>query len=389
MLRNLLHKAPAAEPTPAATELSQLASCLQHSITALESDCSGSHLARLRVGLEDFEGLIPPPTAPSTSNDERPMYLDLLPQGPLENILRHLSERPRSLQWEKHVDPKVAQAMYCGTGALTLLFRRKFPHVNVTSDFYRSKPPTGSPKVFSTVEMPLNCRTWDSGSVKVLQASGGSITGITCTADRNARPAPHLVTWIDPFLKHCHNLKSLDVKCMCLPFFEKIIQRCGPTLESLAMDNTTSSTAHIDCIAKHCFGLRRFSTVLRTATPLHVWPTIGAKLEDLRFVLTEPNMNIVHGSHYSYMQQMLGSIEKHCRRIRRITANPVCSAAFPALASLVGSYGEQLEYAKLNFSYMASDLCRSIAGKCPNAEFALTYLTRMSVIEDLNYQCTN
>lgn len=295
-------------------------------------------------------------------------YFDLLPPGPLENVMRYVSSRPCSPEWPKYVDPADAEALYLGDNVLCEAFRRRFTKVELQTAVGGTR----------SAEMYLRTRNWNSGALDVMRKSGQFIKEVTYTGDRENNSAPHMVNWIDKFREHCVNVTHLYLNRVHIYYFAMILEAHDSKLESLVLDSLCSSRNHLFIAARHCKGLKKLCLQPGVSVPEALWESIGPSLEDLE---------ISPLSKGPVPKDVLKSVQTHCRALVRVNVSKDCPHL--QLADLLVSYGEQLKFAKGGFGLMPYPQCRRVAESCPNAVFELSNTVKFDVVSALHYRVTN
>lgn len=405
------------EPLQASLKLLSVRSLLQDTLSALSKEQAESHeghLSRLSAALDDYamqlspipltDGFLPKKqTAPPGGS-----YLATLPPKARETVVRHISARPRSPAWKEFVDPDHAEALYCLSGPLADTFRSIFPEVDIGSDEPPSSPsapmakypqpgkyyPQPKPKtpVVKPFAMQLRSRGWTSGARRVLESAADAITTVNYEGDGMRDSAPHLLSWIDPFREKCVNVRHLAVWDMDFSMFERLFSARPGKLESLTLDSGSATPAHLDCVARHCEGLKRLTLSSLRSAPVLLWKNLGPTLEELtvKILRAPPAPPVVH--HHGPPQQpndsseLVRNINEHCRALKNIRCKSHPTTMHNEVSTWLRSYGAQLEFAACSFSNMLPEQCRAIADGCPDAVFEILSLSRASTVGDLRFR---
>lgn len=403
------------EPLQASMKLLSVRSLLQDTLSALskeQAEAHEGHLSRLSAALDDYAmQLNPVPLADGFLSKKAPApaggsYLNNLPEKARENLVRHMSARPRSPSWKEFVDPEHAESLYCLPGPFGDTFRKTFSEVDIGSDEPPASPttiskyPPGSkyyqpPKPKSVIAKPfamqLRSRGWTSGARRVLEVASDAITSVNYEGDGQRDSAPHLLSWIDPFREKCVNVRHLGVWEMDFSMFERLFSARPGTLESLALDQASSSPAHLECVARHCVGLKRFTLHYLRSAPILLWKNIGPTLVDLSMKVMRPSPPPAPMHHGPPQQandaaELIRNISEHCRALKSIRCKSHPSTLHGEVATWLRSYGTQLEVAACSFSNMLPEQCRGVADTCTEAVFEVLTLTRASTIGDLRFR---
>lgn len=328
---------------------------------------SPGELKRYGTQLDDFKTLLRactdavPVAAPSS-------YFELVPKGPLENITRCLSARPRSLEWTKHVDPADAEILYLGDGALCDAFRLAFTNVELQT----------LPTATRTADMYLRTRNWTAGANDVLKRAGQHFKALTYSGDSEPNSPPHLVSWIDPFRRYCDNVIELHLNKVHTAYFDMILEARAGKLEKLYLDSCCSSRNHLFVVARHCAGLKSLCMQPRVSVPDSLWTSLAPSLTELELA---PTMKCPPP------RDVLKAVQASCRALTHVTVGKDYIAV--QLAELLISYGAQLLFAKAGFGLMPFPQCQNIADACPNAMFEISSSVKFEVVAALKYRMHN
>ncbi len=263
----------------------------------------------------------------------------------------------------------------------------KIPNIPASQKHY--EPPTVRYPV-RKVGIPLQSRTMNPSLVDVFKAGGSSIKAVRYIGDRGRVYDPHMVSWIEPFKKYCNSVTHLDLVKVSVPMLDLILRARASKVENLRLSYSTCSPGHLHCVSKYCVGLRSLSLAIYQPVPKTLWVTVGPTLEELHIALpnelrrsSPPSFDVFS---LNQMRATIKSIEDYCRAIRRISIYPLPRLLHDETRILLQSYGNQLQYARTKFCRMSPAIARNIAASCPNAAFDVMFMTRASVVQDLNFQ---
>lgn len=298
----------------------------------------------------------------------RPLnYLEQLPEGPLEAILRFFSSRPRAADWGKHISARDAEALLLLDGPLGDAARRRFRDIELNSGTGSSSSRLGE-VLLSMREAPERLNT-------VLERTGSALTKLAYVGDRDENSPPHLTAWMQPFTVHCSSVKHLTLHRVHTSYFDSLLRSCGSQLESLTLDSNTSTRAHLYLVGRHCAGLLKLVMCPGLSIPENLWEKLGPTLTELEMspATKPPGPKI-----------MLKYIQEHCRAITRFALSK--DSAPPELIDLLKSYGDQLLFAKANFGFLPFPTVTSLANACPNAVFELSGPMKPDIVMGLQYR---
>lgn len=306
------------------------------------------------------------PTAePSTS---RIQFIDTLPTGPIEHMLRYFSSRPRIAEWPKHITARDAEFLYLDQGPMGEAFRRQCTEVEICSGLTPTR----------YAEILLNPREPNARTNEVIQVAGKHFTKLAYYGDRDENAAPHMVSWIEPYRIHCTSVIHLTLNRVHVRYLKEILQARSGKLESLTLDLYSSSRSHLWEVAKYGKGLKKLSISPGADAPEMLWISVGPTLEELEIPLpTKPVPPGVPKFGFRYAQE-------HCKSLKRLSM-PKDSVP-NELEELIKSLGDQLEFCKANFAKMQYQQVTAIGNSCPNASFELTSTVKLDVIMALQYR---
>ncbi len=305
-----------------------------------------------------------PEPAPSIQH-----YMDTLPTGPIENMLRYFSSRPRIADWPKHITPRDAELLYLDQGPMGEAFRRQCTDVEISCGITSST---------RAADILLNPREQNAQTNKVIEVAGKFFTKLTYHGDRDENSAPHLISWIEPYRLHCTSVVHLALTRVHVRYLTDILEARSGKLESITLDSYSSSRSHLYVVSKHGKGVKKLSICPGANAPEMLWHTVGPTLEELEIPLPmkpPPPGMAKFGLKYA---------KEHCKALKRLIMPK--DTVPHELEDLIKSLGDQLEFCKANFVKMQYQQVSAIGNACPNATFELTSTVKLDVIMALHYR---
>ncbi len=270
-------------------------------------------------------------------------HLDSLGEGELQNVLRHLSARPRHVNWQHEISPRdVLSILLCG-GPLAATARREILSLSMfsKSDELHALLLSKSDELRELRVDIFN----HSGRVlfqHLLSELGPGLKGLFM---RN-------YAWISPeVLRHCTLLRCLHIDSATMDMDRsELIAACKGNLRELAVAGRVLRRAMLCAIAENCTGLHKLRMEYkRTTAPslLPVWQTVGPTLEelalDMRIVQSESGTNLVD------------EIAAHCSSVTAFGFKSRVSE-FDLVVGLCEKLGPRLQLLR----------CEKIGSECPS-----------------------
>lgn len=319
-------------------------------------------------------------------------HLNELPDAALENVVRHLSSKPRNTDWMSFLEPDDAAMAMHPSCPLVNVARSTISTIN-----------TWNMSGYDPHEVSLS-RKHAALVTDCLQFSGNSLVDLTLgswlmssaiekgrfkTAEpferrSNKRSIARLRKWmrfastsllhltLDRWRKSdievtermlqtlegsCVALRRLDISCLSAPIANAVLRATRGRLHELE-----SSAATVPGIGRYCTGLRKLSISYFNARN-YMWDedtcmrnllrTAGPTLESLE-ILCGPSFCATEFEH----------IRELCPNLSRIALYVEHDVSQSAYVDLLCSYGSQLQYAHL--SEMPFDLLERLVESCEN-----------------------
>ena len=300
---------------------------------------------RLRTGGKKDVG-VPDCAEKISESNERKSYLDLLPDSVLDNIVRWVSNSPRSVAWSEHLKVPDIVSLFSAGGDIERVVRQRFTSLSFdTNSLFMFE------NEFATSD-PFGLYLGDK---KLSTSELLNLASPTYTALRVRDPISKylkLPAKLDEFLEKCANVKALNVSSSSSRMW---VERLGPRLEKLDIINPSLSVCCT--IQSRCMQLRELRIKKASRKSLgrsQLWEKIGGTLEKLWI------------SFLFLGTKEIQKIQQHCRKIRWLYI-PNDFPVNEALTECIVSYGKQLEHAFL--PDMNKEQLQSVVKACPNALF--------------------
>lgn len=261
-------------------------------------------------------------------------------------ILRHVSDTPRAVNWEQKVNISDALELLRNPGALAIAARLQFRAVSTEQPRERTDMHDNA---------LLANRPGDARALhRVLRQP--SIVAVDVCADVRPRALSNA-------LAHAVALRHLRLAQIGRRFpLSRVLRASGRTLHSLDITTNILTRSHTRAIAAHCVALRRLRLVCDAAwvdlAPL--WRAVGGTLRALSL-----------SAEYSYdpddwsvWRDALQLVREHCNGVRELAFEMFADDTHDAIATLCASYGDQLRSVRFEDCYTSPATYREVAAAC-------------------------
>jgi len=288
-------------------------------------------------------------------------FLDILPTEVLDNVFRFFSRLPAGELWENHIPLKRVVDLYAVGGAFIRLFRNRFRTLCIsrTIDCWDEnrilKWKLRGGRMLCTSDIAI--------AHDFILAGGGEFLHTLIVGRHMYDEKLHGTELVDNFRANCPNLASLSIQEQGSVW----TSRFGENIEKYEI-RTPSSFSFL----RQCTNLREVTAMfpLNVLARPDLWEKIGKSLEAL--ALTNSRIPT----------KVFGSIEKYCRNIRRISVWELSEEGKEAIAKLLASYADQLQYAEIY--YLKEYQWNRVLSVCTKARFNVFALGAHSLIPSLN-----
>lgn len=274
---------------------------------------------------------------PEEVMDLPPSFLDGLSDEALQNVLRRTSDFPSKANWTGYIHPAQAMLLFEPSSRLAKAARATFTGVCTASQAHDASEA-------GTIFLP----SAGSALARWLSLAGDSLISMRLDRDLGLLDGEALKQLLEPLKDKCVSLAELDVSAIAPdPFVTAVLQATAGRLRKLSVAGPMVAD-----IREHCVGLQSL-TLLKPPDDLPgLLQSVGPTLESLEISM--------------YWQDCIADLQK----VRAVSPSLtlisfwVESAAHPAYADLLASYGRQLLRTSLN--RMSTPLCQTVVDACPN-----------------------
>lgn len=264
-----------------------------------------------------------------------------LPVDILENVVRHMSDRPRHSHWERYIAHAHLHRLLTGHGLLSDISRAKVTGLRVSNkDQFSGQLPTAR---------------WDAHLPSLLAATGPNLTRLRLSV-RAATVSAVKSAWFDGLSDFCPRLAHLSITGLADDglFVHLLAARSG-RLKTLDAD-CNYSRARIAAIASHASGVRRLEVVRPAGDLDGMLATVGPTLHDLSVTFVLPRTG---------QPQALAALQRHCGHLAHVKLRGVLASVAGPLARLCISLGPRLR--RVLLPSMGAPLLRQVADACVGA----------------------
>lgn len=280
-------------------------------------------------------------------------YFDLLPYDCLDAIMKHVSEKPLSKQWEDYmsisdvemfIDPKHPLSECAQNRFGTLMACDTYPHER----------------------RGLLVHGKGSKAIQGFRNTAFALSEILTDIFIYQTSFPPL--WRRTLISCCPNLKTLSLNSAQMGNifpFESIIQAHSNQLESLEITWSIASSSQIDSMSNNLKGLKRLSIMFDNIEKSfeNVWKCVGSSLQELA-ILEMSRVNGVRVLNYEFLK--LSKLHDYCKHIEKLDFELPPPEIRNTLIDLFVSYGNQLKTLTLIRCGFESNHLREICKHCSN-----------------------
>jgi len=283
---------------------------------------------------------------------EKALYIDTLPDIPLETIVRFLSDSPRAENWPAFI--RNIFPLYAVKGEMTAFLRSRFNELTIYGE-------EQNPRKYHALgaregTSPNHIKGKWSDIVKYLtQSSSAGKAFYTLELNNHSykkskiRVCPRILREIFPNARNFNLLSYTDECALWIREFHDCI------LSLTIYDSNL--LPHVAVFAKNVRHLSLDTTFKSGSGGENLWATVGKTLESISMKFCSEEM------------AEIASIQSFCRNLKDIHIQTSSRLMLEALCTCILSYGESLNYADLSF--MTREQMERVIGTCTKAKFSL------------------
>lgn len=272
------------------------------------------------------------------------LYFDILPENPIETILRFISLYPRAKKWARGINLEDISGLYNVRGELGSFLLTRFTAIRIISDDNWCR---------DTYEEAILCRVKSLLDLSLPDRFGESFhTLISEVSGETSEITAKLVAFISARFPH---IRSLDMRRNWNGDYIWI-ENLGSSIETIRSDRYD-----YERIAKYCPRLKHLY-LYRMTWPVdckvNLWEKACENLETLSVLDLSLEVNAVE------------AVEKYCRKIKHLELRGSYDGIQDAISKCVASYGSQLQSVRLGLSFSEIYLLR-VKSACPKTRVSL------------------
>lgn len=289
-------------------------------------------------------------------------YFDVLSEEVLDNLVRHLSEKPSSRNWTSFMNAEVARLILSNRGRLGSSAKRLFRCVSVTKAAQHEESNPFIHPILSHNALLLSSRSYGSTILAVLQNNGNIFEEFSICF--SSTRVPYSKHWLLTIGTHCVNLRVLRVlERVETDTFRTLVGALGPRLEILSAW-LFASDSHLEVIAQHCPSLIELELAGLRGNCRDLWRTLSRTLRRLQVTFRRP----------TDVTQTVRDIGDFCRNLSHLKIyGAQNNVEDTVLADIYSSYGVQLEYA--NVRELDPNACAKVVASCPRVRCIASHRT--------------